>query len=66
VLVVFDPKAFGGPGFATRMEGLLTAFKSDVGVRLPGDRRLASRAKTRQGGIALAAELHAQIAQLVG
>ena len=64
VLVVFDPKAFGGPGFATRMEGLLAVFKSDVGVRLPGDRRLASREKTRLGGIAIAPELHAQIDQL--
>jgi len=66
VLVAFDPEALGGSGFATRMEGLLAAFQSDVGVRLPGDRRLASREKTRVGGIAIAPELHAQIDQLAG
>jgi (2R)-3-sulfolactate dehydrogenase (NADP+) len=64
VLVVFDPKAFGGPGFATRMEGLLAAFKADVSVRLPGERRLANREKARLNGISLPPELHAQIDQL--
>lgn len=64
VLVALDPNAFGGPGFATRMESLLAAFKSDVGVRLPGDRRLASRERVSRQGLAIAPELHAQIDQL--
>lgn len=64
VLVAFDPQAFGGPGFATRMQSLLAAFNSDAGVRLPGDRRLTSRERASREGIAIAPELHAQIDQL--
>ena len=65
VLVVFDPDAFGGgAGFAARMEALIAAFAADPAVRLPGDRRLAARARARLQGISIPTELHAQLDKL--
>lgn len=65
VIVVFDPNALGSGGFSTRMDALLATFASDPAVRLPGDRRLASRERARLHGISIAPELHAQINKLV-
>ena len=69
IIVVFDPNAFGtasgGSGFPTRMDTLLAAFASDPAVRVPGDRRLASRERTRLNGISIPPELHAQITKLI-
>jgi (2R)-3-sulfolactate dehydrogenase (NADP+) len=64
VLVAFDPTAFGGAGFAARMEGLLAAFAADSAVRLPGDRRLVARERARLQGISIPPELHAQLDKL--
>jgi (2R)-3-sulfolactate dehydrogenase (NADP+) len=66
MLVVFDPGAFGGSGFPARMDALLAAFASDRAVRLPGERRLASRARARVHGISISPELHAQLRELAG
>jgi (2R)-3-sulfolactate dehydrogenase (NADP+) len=64
VLIVFNPAAFGGPGFSARMDGLLAAFAADSAVRLPGDRRLASRERARVNGVSIPSDLHAQISTL--
>jgi (2R)-3-sulfolactate dehydrogenase (NADP+) len=67
LIVVFDPNAFGtNPGgFPARMDALLAAFASDPSVRIPGDRRLASRERARLNGISIPPELHAQINKLI-
>lgn len=64
MLLVFDTHAFGGGGFSTRMQELVSAIESDPGVRIPGDRRLAARSRARTQGLALSPELHAQIQTL--
>jgi (2R)-3-sulfolactate dehydrogenase (NADP+) len=64
MLLVFDTNAFGGGGFAARMQALVAAIESDPGVRIPGDRRLASRERARAQGISISPELHAQLDQL--
>jgi len=64
MLLVFDANAFGGGGFSSRMQSLIAAVESDPGVRIPGDRRLASRERTRAQGISISPELHAQLDQL--
>jgi (2R)-3-sulfolactate dehydrogenase (NADP+) len=60
MLIAFDPTAFA-PGFAERIERLLGAI-IDSGARVPGDRRLAARAKAEREGVAVDEELLAQIA----
>lgn len=64
MLIAFDPAAFSGPEFLNRMAAVLTAAAAEPGVRLPGDRRLAIRAKNRAEGIRMMPELHAQLTEL--
>jgi (2R)-3-sulfolactate dehydrogenase (NADP+) len=59
-LVALDPQHFAGAGFAVRMSELVAAIAND-GARLPGDRRLASRARAARDGLTVADDLHAQI-----
>src|SRR6202000_991279 len=61
ILIAFDPAAFSGAEFPDRMAAVLSAAAGEPGVRLPGDRRLSVREKTRLEGIKIAPELHAQI-----
>jgi (2R)-3-sulfolactate dehydrogenase (NADP+) len=55
-----DPDAFA-PGFADRLAALAAAIVAEPGVRLPGDRRLASRAAASRVGIAVPSDLLARI-----
>lgn len=64
-LVAFDPNHFAGASFASRMAAL-AASVADDGARLPGDRRLALRARADRDGLAIADDLHAQIKALAG
>lgn len=64
MLLVFDTNAFGGGGFAARMQTLLAVIESDLGVRIPGERRLTNRERARTQGISISPELHAQIDKL--
>jgi (2R)-3-sulfolactate dehydrogenase (NADP+) len=64
MLLVFDTNAFGGGGFADRMQTLLAVIESDLGVRIPGERRLTNRERARTQGISISPELHAQIDKL--
>ncbi|HEY2676925.1 MAG TPA: Ldh family oxidoreductase [Steroidobacteraceae bacterium] len=62
-LIALDPAAFAGPVYFDRMAELLKAMADEPGVRLPGDRRLASRA-AHAHGLTLAPGLHAQLVNL--
>lgn len=66
VILALDPMAFAGPSFLVRMGALAEAMLAEDGVRLPGDRRLAARAKAAAEGLATPAALHADILALIG
>jgi (2R)-3-sulfolactate dehydrogenase (NADP+) len=48
-IVALSPEKFGGPDFAARLEVMLAAVLETPAVRLPGERRLAARAKGSSG-----------------
>ena len=50
-LIAIRPQDGGTPGFATRLEGLLTGIAELDGARLPGTRRLAALAAAREEGL---------------
>lgn len=62
-LIALDPAHFAGASFAARMTELVDAIASD-GARLPGDRRLASRARAAKDGLNIAEDLHMRILAL--
>ena len=65
--LAIDPDALAGREvFLERVETLVGAMLADAGVRLPGDRRRANRAKLAKEGIAIAPELLAKIRALAG
>jgi (2R)-3-sulfolactate dehydrogenase (NADP+) len=65
--LAIDPDALAGREvFLERIETLVAAMLADAGVRLPGDRRRASRARLAQEGIAIAPDLLAKIRALAG
>lgn len=51
--ILLDPRAFGGEAAIAHCEELLQAMLRQPGVRLPGDRRLVSRARLEAEGIPL-------------
>ena len=55
LFIAFDPDAFA-PGFLDRIADLAGAMLAQEGVRLPGDRRLAARAKAAKEGITITDE----------
>lgn len=61
--IAIDPVAFGN-GFLDRIEGLAAAITAQDGARLPGQRRIESRAMTESAGVevddALLARLQVQ------
>ncbi|MBV8537678.1 MAG: Ldh family oxidoreductase [Alphaproteobacteria bacterium] len=59
--LVLDPARFAGEMFARRVGDLVAAILAQPGARLPGDRRLAARAKAREQGIAISDDLHADL-----
>lgn len=65
-LLVIDPGAASGGGFAARMAALLAGMAEEPGVRLPGTRRLENRAKAAVEGVAIPAALDAEIRALLG
>lgn len=64
-LLALDPEKLSGGAFASRMGALLAAIAQEPGVRLPGERRLAARAKAAKDGVTVAAPLHAEIQVLI-
>lgn len=61
LFLLLDPAPFGGAAVLARIEVLCAAMLAEEGVRLPGDRRLASRARLARDGIALPAALHREL-----
>lgn len=51
VILAIDPSATMGPTFVDRIEVELRALAGESGVRLPGDRRLGSRADAERDGV---------------
>ena len=62
-LIALDPTHFAGENFLPRMGELVKALEAD-GARLPGDRRLVSRARAAAEGLHIADPLHAEITAL--
>lgn len=63
-ILAIDPEALSGRQFPLRMEQLAAAVADQDGVRLPGDRRLAARARSRRDGLSLPPDLHASLTSL--
>jgi len=59
VIVAIDPLPTAGTGFIDRIETELAAMTDQPGVRLPGDRRLASRAEAAVRGVDVPVDLMA-------
>jgi len=66
VILALDPMAFAGPDFLPRMGVLAAAMEAEEGVRLPGDRRLANRARAAKEGLTIAPALLSEITALAG
>lgn len=66
VLLVIDPKALAGDGFAARMAELIRVLEGEPGVRLPGSRRLVGRERARLHGLELSGTLYRQLMELAG
>lgn len=57
VIVAIDPTATMGAGFVDRIETEVRALAAEPGARLPGERRLAKRARTAAEGVSVPADL---------
>jgi (2R)-3-sulfolactate dehydrogenase (NADP+) len=66
LFLVLDPAVLAGPGFLDRIETLLAAMLVEPGVRLPGDRRLATRARLARDGIPIPDPLMAELRKRAG
>ena len=66
LFLALDPAAFAGPSFGDRIEILCAAMLADPAVRLPGARRLDSRARLARDGIPVAAKLLAELRRDAG
>jgi (2R)-3-sulfolactate dehydrogenase (NADP+) len=66
VILALDPMAFAGPDFLGRMSAMVATMTAEDGVRLPGDRRLANRAKAAAEGLNLSPALHSELLTLAG
>ena len=61
--MIIDPDVFAGETFAVRIEELIAEILSQQGARLPGDRRLAQREKSRRDGVAISKQLYEELVQ---
>ena len=57
LFVVFNPLAFSSVPLAARVDQLAAAILAQPGTRLPGNGRLAKRARARREGVQIAADL---------
>ncbi len=58
LFIAIDQGALGGGDVLGRVEALLDTMQAEEGVRLPGDRRLAERARRQAEGIDLPSDLY--------
>ena len=61
--IVINPIVFAGETFIARIEKLITEVLSQRGARLPGDRRLAQREKSRRDGVTISKQLYEALVQ---
>lgn len=67
LILVFDPKAFGGgASFAARAEDLFAEILKQDGTRLPGDRRLKLRADAKANGVEIPDALYQDLLHRAG
>jgi delta1-piperideine-2-carboxylate reductase len=67
LMIAIDPARFGdAAGWAEHGEVLFENMLAQSGVRLPGDRRYANRARTPDDGVIVPTALHDQIVDLAG
>jgi (2R)-3-sulfolactate dehydrogenase (NADP+) len=66
VLMAIDPAPFGGDQVIARVGVLLAAMAEEEGVRPPGQRRLAARARAAAEGLALTPAFYAELLALAG
>ena len=66
LLLAFFPEAFSGPAWPLRMQDLAIAIAGEAPARLPGDRRLAARARAAASGIEIPDALYAELRALAG
>lgn len=64
--ILIDPQTFVGARFGERLEALITELLAQPGTRLPGDRRLAHRAKARADGVTLPSDLYEELLRRAG
>jgi (2R)-3-sulfolactate dehydrogenase (NADP+) len=64
--IVLDPRAFSDSSYVDSVETLIAHITAQPGTRLPGDRRLANRARARADGIAVPKELLAELERRAG
>jgi (2R)-3-sulfolactate dehydrogenase (NADP+) len=65
VMIAIDPLRVGAEHYMARMSALLAALAEESGPRLPGARRLESRARAARDGLQIPAALHEQILALI-
>ena len=65
LIIAMDPKSFGQHSFLKRVEELFEEMLADPEVRLPGDRRLAVRAKTEKNGVEIPRTLFQQVREII-
>jgi (2R)-3-sulfolactate dehydrogenase (NADP+) len=64
-LIAIDPGSTAGSAvYFERVEALIAAMLADPGVRLPGDRRYAARARAGAEGVDIPDTLYRQLQQL--
>jgi len=66
LVIALNPAAFGATTFLARIESLFERIVSDGNARLPGDRRLANRARIPMEGAVLPAKLVAEVRAIAG
>jgi len=64
--MAIDPGTFAGAGFADQVARLFGAISDQDGARLPGDRRLAARARTAKDGVTIRKALHDKLVGYCG
>lgn len=61
MIIAIDPVVMHGPGFTARIADLMAAYADGTSERVPGDGRLARRARVNRDGIELRADLLAKV-----
>lgn len=63
-IIAINPQRVSADQFPARMGALLATIAAEPGVRLPGERRLKTRAHAAREGLTVSAALHAEITAL--